>query len=60
MFGWLGNVDEVDYMHRVKAKKEWSLGFGIGYLDKSTGVVYVQPVPIVNYTAVVEGVLYKI
>lgn len=59
MFGWLGDVEKVDYMHRVKAKKEWSLGFGIGYLDKKTGNVYIQPVPIVNGTCIVEGKLYE-
>lgn len=57
MFGWLGDVNEVDYMHRVKALKDWSLGFGIGYLDPSTGVVYVVPVPIINGTCLIEGKL---
>jgi len=60
MFGWLGDVEQVDYMHKVKAKKEWSLGFGIGYLDKTTGNVYLVPVPIVNYSVVIEGVLFKV
>lgn len=55
MFGWLGDINEVDYMHKIKATREWSLGFGIGYLDPKTGVVYVVPVPIVNYTCLVEG-----
>jgi predicted phosphodiesterase len=59
MFGWLGNIDDIDYMHKVKAKKDWSLGFGIGYLDRKTGFVYVVPVPIVNYTCVVEGKLIR-
>lgn len=59
MFGWLGDVNEVDYMHKIKAIRDWTLGFGIGYLDKKTGVVYVQPVPIINGTCLVEGKLYK-
>lgn len=59
MFGWLGDVEEIDYMHKVKAKKDWSLGFGIGYLHESTGIVYVIPVPIVNYTCVIEGNLIR-
>jgi predicted phosphodiesterase len=60
MFGWLGNVGEIDYMHQVKARKDWSLGFGIGYLDTKTGVVYLTPVPIINGTCLVEGVLYSL
>jgi predicted phosphodiesterase len=60
MFGWLGDVEQVDYMHRVKAIKDWTLGFGIGYLDPSTGVVYLVPVPIVNYTCQIEGKVYKV
>ena len=58
-FGWLGDVEAADYMHRMKARKDWALGFGVGYLNESTGVVYLQPVPIVNYTCVVEGKFYK-
>lgn len=58
-FGWLGDTEAADYMHRMKARKDWSLGFGIGYLDTVTGYVYMVPVPIVNYTCLVEGVLYK-
>ncbi len=57
MPGWLGDVEQVDYMHRVKAVRDWSLGFGIGYLDPKTGVVYLVPVPIVNYTCLIEGEL---
>jgi predicted phosphodiesterase len=60
MFGWLGNVGEIDYMHQVKARKDWSLGFGTGYLDTKTGVVYLTPVPIINGTCLVEGVLYSL
>lgn len=57
MFGWLGNVEEINYMHQVKARKEWSLGFGIGYLDVKTGNVYLVPVPIINNTVLIEGKL---
>ncbi len=58
MFGWLGDVKQVDYMHRIKASRDWCLGFGFGYLTDN-GVVHVQPVPIINYTCVVGGKLYK-
>lgn len=59
MFGWLGDVKQVDYMHNINAIKDWALGFGIGYLDPTTGYVYMTPVPIVRYSCVVNGVLYK-
>lgn len=58
-FGWLGDADKIDYMHRAKVNKDWALGFGIGYLDESTGLMYLTPVPIVNLTCVVEGKLYR-
>lgn len=57
MFGWLGDVNEIDYMHRVKAVRDWTSGFGIGYLDVSTGVVYLIPVPIIKGTCLIEGKL---
>lgn len=57
MFGWLGDVKEIDYMHQVKAAKDWTLGFGIGYLDPKSGTVYLVPVPIVKGTCLVEGKL---
>jgi predicted phosphodiesterase len=60
MFGWLGDVKEIDYMHQVKARKDWSLGFGIGYLNPKNGVVYLVPVPIVNNKCLVEGKLVTI
>ena len=60
MLGWLGDVEEVDYMHRVKAMKDWSHGFGIGYMDTKTGVVYVVPIPIINGTVVIEGKLISL
>lgn len=58
MFGWLGDVKQIDYMHRIKAMRDWALGFGIGYHDPKSNIVYLQPIPIINYTCVVEGKLY--
>lgn len=58
MFGWLGDADKADYMHRIKARRDWALGFGLGY-RRPDGVTYLQPVPIVGYTCVVEGRLYR-
>lgn len=59
MFGWLGDPKQADYMHRIKVKRNWAPGFGIGYRDTKTNVVYLVPCPIVNYTACVEGRLYR-
>ncbi len=57
-FGWLGDVKEVDYMYRARAMREWALGFGIGYL-RPNGVVHLIPVPLIDYSCVVEGRLIK-
>lgn len=59
-FGWLGDVLQIDWMHRVKARREWTTGFGYGYVNPLTGFVYLVPVPIVKNTAVVEGKLYGV
>ena len=58
-FGWLGDAKKVDYMHRAQVNKNWALGFGIGYLDPETGIVYMTPVPIIKYTCAVNGKLYR-
>lgn len=58
-FGWLGDREAVDYMHRIKAMRDWALGFGIG-LEEPDGFVHVVPVPIRNYRCVVEGRLYAV
>jgi predicted phosphodiesterase len=59
MFGWLGDTKQADYMHQIKAKRDWAHGFGIGYLDPSTGFTYVTPIPLIEYTCVVEGKIFK-
>lgn len=58
-FGWLGDIEKVDYAHRIKVKKNWSLGFGTGRHNTRTGIVYITPQPIVNYAACVEGKEYR-
>jgi len=60
MLGWLGDWSQVDYMHRVKVARDWCLGFGVGFLDTKTKCVYITPVPIVEYTVCVNGILYKV
>lgn len=57
-FGWLGDANKVDYMHRVKVNRDWALGFGVGYMEPN-GVVHLQPVPIVGYKCVVGGKLFS-
>jgi predicted phosphodiesterase len=58
-FGWLGDVNQVPYMHRINAKRNWALGFGYGYHQLSNGLVYLVPAPIVNYTVAVEGKVFR-
>jgi hypothetical protein len=58
-FGWLGDVRQVDYMFRVKANRDWALGFGVGYV-RDNGFVYLQPVPIVENSCCVEGKLFTL
>lgn len=59
MLGWLGDVNQVDYMHKVKANRDWALGFGTGYLEPS-GNIHITPHPIVDYKVVIEGKLVKV
>ncbi len=56
MFGWLGDVTTIDYVHKIRALRDWATGFGMGYLEPS-GLFHIMPVPIVCGTAVVEGQL---
>ena len=58
MFGWLGDAEKAaTYMHEAQASS-WVHGFGVGYLEPQSGIVHVQPVPIVNGRCVVNGKLY--
>lgn len=58
-FGWLGDVSQITYTHQAKAKRDWALGFGVGYLDKQNGHTHFQPIPIVDNRCVFNGKLYK-
>jgi len=58
-FGWLGDIEQIGYMHEINARRNWALGFGYGYHERKTGLVYLVPAPIVNYTVAVEGNIYK-
>jgi len=56
--GWGGDINAVDYMHKVKAKRDWAQGFGIAYVEPS-GNFHLHPVAVVDYSVVVEGKLIK-
>lgn len=63
-FGWLGDADAVDYMHKASVYKNWALGFGVGYFHPKTEVFYAVPVPIIrtpskHYSCVVNGRYYE-
>jgi hypothetical protein len=55
MFGWLGDTKlAARYLHEAKSA-EWVHGFGVGYLDRETGLIFLQPVPIVDGACCVAG-----
>lgn len=58
-FGWLGDLSYIDYQHRIVATKAYVLGFGVGYLERSSGILFANPVPIVNYRCMVEGRIFQ-
>lgn len=49
--GWLGNKKLAEYMYKAKTR-DWCLGFGVG-MSEPNGTMHIQPVPIVDYKAVV-------
>jgi hypothetical protein len=57
-FGWLGDVNQCDYMHKIVALRSWQLGFGIGFLEPN-GTAHLQAIPIVNGRCVVNGELIQ-
>lgn len=59
MFGWLGDFEKVDYMHSIRAKRDWAHGFGVGYVEPN-GVVHLRPIPIVEGACVIDGVLVSL
>jgi len=62
-FGWLGDIEKVDYMHKIKLRRQWSLGFGVGFQNPENGTTHIQGIPIVNskgYSCVVQGKEYTV
>lgn len=58
MFGWLGDFEAVDYLHRIRCLRDWAHGFGVAYVEDN-GCVHLTPVPIVNGRVVLEGKLIR-
>lgn len=59
MFGWLGDERFARYF-KTPLRAHWQLGFGVGWHDHRTGYVTLQPVPIVDYRAIVCGKLFEV
>lgn len=61
MVGWLGDHAAIDYKNKMKALREWPLGFGIFSVEKGSGFVHFTPVliqPGNTYHCVVFGKLF--
>jgi len=58
-FGWLGDISKIDYQHKITATKAYVLGFGIGYLEEPSGLLFATPVPIIKNKCLVEGKIYE-
>lgn len=56
--GWLGDLEAIDYRHRVRKTRDWCHGFGVGYMEPG-GNVHVRPVPIVDRRCVLGGKVIK-
>lgn len=59
MFGWLGDVESIDYDHRIRALREWNHGIGIGHMEPD-GAIHLRPVPFVRNRCVIDGELVKL
>lgn len=57
-FGWLGDFNAIDYMHKVSALRSWTHAFGIGYLEPN-GNIYLQGIPIFDGQCCLEGKIIR-
>ncbi len=57
MCGWLGDVEQIDYLHRVTAN-QWINGFAIGWLEPDS-TFHVNICPIVKGKVMVAGELIR-
>ena len=60
MLGWGGDKKAINYMHKATVTKNWSLGFGIFSHDTETGNVHLVPIPVIDYTCVVNGRMFTV
>ena len=51
--GWLGDYKKLEYMNKMKAIRQWRLGFGL--IEEVGNLVYAQFVPILNYQCHLMG-----
>jgi len=56
--GWLGDATKADYMHELRAKRDWATGFAVSYWHPD-GIHNIVPVPIVHGTAFLNGKVYR-
>lgn len=54
--GWLGDYRKLNYIHRIKAEREWRLGFGI--VEESGNLAFSQFCPIISGRCRVFGKEY--
>ena len=58
--GWLGDKRKDKIFDYVKAHHQWQMGFGLAWVDSTTGYFYHQKIHILeNNTCVVNGKLFK-
>ena len=55
--GWLGDVNEIDYMHRARALRDWQHGFGTVIHDGPKRA-FARFHPIVGGKVEVDGIVY--
>jgi hypothetical protein len=58
MTGWGGDKSKADYADDIQ-KKDWMLGFGLGYENTDDDSMHMNFIPFIDYTCVVNGKLFK-
>lgn len=53
-FGWLGSFDDIDYVHRAKARRDWAHGCGVGF-TRPDGTVRFEAVRFAGGDTRVDG-----
>lgn len=56
--GWLGDVNSVDYKHKIKALRDWQHGYGLVDQD-SKGYGWCQFIPIIDGESMLDGRVIK-